>query len=77
MTSVATVNVNVTCSNAKEMAERVSNMAVLHAKIGGLYEDMATELKALASLGDKDAKRTKDAPAAAKAIGGAATESAP
>lgn len=64
-------------TNGNEMAEGFSSIAVLCAKIGALCEDVATEMRAMAKLGDKDAKSTEDAPATPKSIGDAATESSP
>lgn len=74
---MAVTTISIKVNNADELAERMSAIAVLGAKIGALCEDVAKELRALASIGDKDAERTQDASSTPKSIGDAATESTP
>lgn len=72
-----TCNVTLKAPGANEFAGRLSAIAVLHAKVGGLYEDIAEEMRALAKMGDIHAGRTDDAPTTAETNGKPATESAP
>ena len=76
MASTGTIGqVNMKVNNANELAERMSAIAVLGAKIGALCEDVAKELRSLASMGGNDADSAENAPATNKSIGTSDTES--
>ena len=67
MASVREITIRVV--NAHDMAERMSAIAVLAAKIGALCEDVAKEMRVLASMGDTNGERTTNASATNESIG--------